>query len=78
MSPQPELGDKMFSTVKVNLIHLEETKGKNPTKTKPQVQKQIILRNRRRIRKCGETLKVFQESGSYVSVPFSVHSTGVH
>lgn len=77
-NPQPELNDNMFSPVEVNLIHFEEMKGKSPTKTKLQIQKQIILEKRLRIQRSGESLKVFQESDPYVSVPFSLHSTGVH
>lgn len=73
-NPQPELSDKMFSLIEVNLIHFGEMKEKSPTKL--QIQKQSILKNR--IQRSRGSPEIFQESGPYVSIPFSVHSTGVH
>lgn len=51
----------MFSPIEVNLINFEEVKEKSPTKL--QIQKQIILKNRLRIQRSRESLKVFQKSG---------------
>lgn len=75
-NPQSELSEKMFSPVEANLINFGEMKEKSPTK--PQIQKEIILKNRLRIQRSRESPEVFQASGRYLSIPFSVHSTGVH
>lgn len=58
-NPQPELSDKMFSPVEVNLIHFKEIKEKSPTK--PQIQKQFILKNR---------IQRSRESSSFSGVKF--------
>lgn len=59
-NPQPELSDKMFSPVEVNLIGFKEMKEQSPTKTNPQIQKQIILKNRLRIQDPDNALKFFR------------------